>query len=941
MMDKKTVGKIIGATAVVLGTAFVAMSIVAKAKKGSSVYDDEPKQKNPLQGKKVVFVPDENDNENADGARGHLEAVGESDYKPGVYDKYFKRAIDIVLSFGGLVVLSPVYATIALAIKIDDPGPVLFTQKRMGQNKEYFKLHKFRSMKMCTPHDVPTHMLENPEQYITKVGKFLRAHSLDELPQIWDIFIGNMSVIGPRPGLWNQDILTAERDKYGANDVKPGLTGWAQINGRDELEIPDKAKLDGEYVEKLGLGMDIKCFLGSVGVFAHDDSVIEGGTGLINNTNELPLPTIAECSVDIDYTEHKKILIAGTGSYIGESFKNYMSQFENYEIDSFDTMSIEWRDIDFSSYDVVYDVAGIAHIKETDENRHLYYEVNRDLAVEIAEKAKANGVKQFIYLSSMSVYGLTVGRICETTPVNPVNAYGKSKLEAERLLWQLADDDFIVSIVRPPMVYGEGCKGNYQLLRKFALKFGFFPDYDNERSMIYIDNLSSAVRGIIHNCKAGLYFPQNLDYVKTFDMVKEITEANGKKFKGTKVINLPVKVLTDKIGLFKKVFGTLTYDKCMNVPNEWIDMKKKSKSINKIEAKELAKKKILLVTFSNISDHQDKVVGLYEAMLNKCDAYLMVADDVQVPVEKTNKTWLVRCPKRPGICKATFDAISLHRIIKKVREEKFDVIFFETLHVWNLPILIAAGKHTTTYQMIHDVIPHGGDSGAKMVDLMNKTVCKLADNIIICNTRFKDVLCERYGISENRVFCTLLWERFPEYNFKKRTGRVLFFGRLNPYKGVDNLQKIITLCPEFQFDVIGKVDSQVQDIIDVIGKEPNVKLNNEYVPEEAIEGIFGNADWILLPYNSATQSGIVLDAYKFSKPVIAFNVGAIAEQVKDGVSGYLIEPGNNIAFAQKMKEVNQMSDQEYENFCKQTYEYGAYNFATSGAVNRFMDIFFK
>lgn len=191
-----------------------------------------------------------------------------------------------MLSFCGLVVLSPVYLGISLAIIIDDPGPVLFTQKRMGQNKKYFKLHKFRSMKMCTPHDVPTHMLDNPEQYITKVGKFLRAHSLDELPQIWDIFIGNMSVIGPRPGLWNQDILTAERDKYNANDVKPGLTGWAQINGRDELEIPVKAKLDGEYVEKLGLLMDIKCFLGSVGVFAHDDSVVEGGTGEMKKENE-------------------------------------------------------------------------------------------------------------------------------------------------------------------------------------------------------------------------------------------------------------------------------------------------------------------------------------------------------------------------------------------------------------------------------------------------------------------------------------------------------------------------------------------------------------------------------------------------------------------------------------------------------------------------------
>lgn len=289
-MNKKKIEKFIKVSAGVLGAAFVVTSVVGKKKSAESKFENEPDQKNSLEGKKVIFVENEDEPENADGARGHLEAVGNSDYRMGFYEKYIKRGIDIVLSFGGLVVLSPLLLGISLAIKIDDPGPVLFTQKRMGQNKKYFKLHKFRSMKMSTPHDVPTHMLDNPDQYITKVGKFLRAHSLDELPQIWDIFIGNMSVIGPRPGLWNQDILTAERDKYNANDVKPGLTGWAQINGRDELEIPDKAKLDGEYVSKMGLMMDIKCFLGSVGVFAHDDSVVEGGTGEIKKniqkTNE-------------------------------------------------------------------------------------------------------------------------------------------------------------------------------------------------------------------------------------------------------------------------------------------------------------------------------------------------------------------------------------------------------------------------------------------------------------------------------------------------------------------------------------------------------------------------------------------------------------------------------------------------------------------------------
>lgn len=271
--------KVILTILAILAVAFILMVILALAKKKSSVYGNEPEQKNPLEGKKVVFVENENEPENADGVRGHLEAVGESSHQAGFYEKYIKRGLDVILSFGGLVVLSPVFFILAVAIYIDDPGPILFTQKRTGKNKQYFKLHKFRSMKMCTPHDKPTHMLENPEQYITKVGKFLRAHSLDELPQIWDIFIGNMSVIGPRPGLWNQDLLTAERDKYGANDVRPGLTGWAQINGRDELEIPEKAKLDGEYVEKLSFRFDVRCFLGSVGVFGGDDSVVEGGTG--------------------------------------------------------------------------------------------------------------------------------------------------------------------------------------------------------------------------------------------------------------------------------------------------------------------------------------------------------------------------------------------------------------------------------------------------------------------------------------------------------------------------------------------------------------------------------------------------------------------------------------------------------------------------------------
>ena len=196
-----------------------------------------------------------------------------------MYRTFFKRLLDIILSGCAIVILSPLLLVIAVAIKIDDPGPVLFRQKRVGIHKTHFSIMKFRTMKMDTPKDTPTHLLENPEQYITKVGKFLRKSSLDELPQIFQIFTGKMSIIGPRPALWNQFDLIAERDKYGANDVRPGLTGWAQINGRDELPIEVKARFDGEYVEKLSFLFDCKCFFGTIGAVLKHDGVVEGGTG--------------------------------------------------------------------------------------------------------------------------------------------------------------------------------------------------------------------------------------------------------------------------------------------------------------------------------------------------------------------------------------------------------------------------------------------------------------------------------------------------------------------------------------------------------------------------------------------------------------------------------------------------------------------------------------
>ena len=422
----------------------------------------------------------------------------------------------------------------------------------------------------------------------TKVGKFIRAHSLDELPQIWDIFVGNMSVIGPRPGLWNQDLLTAERDKYGANDVKPGLTGWAQINGRDELEIPVKAKLDGEYVQKQSLLFDVKCFLGTVSKVSHDDSVVEGGTGEMKKKSyhytdgKSDKELIGNIGfgepVEVDPEAKKKVLITGAGSYIGQSFIQYAKKHypDNFEIEELDMTDAAWRDKDFSEYDVVYHVAGIAHAdvgKVSGEIKSKYYEVNTGLAVEVAEKAKREGVKTFVFMSSMIVYGDSApyGQrkvIDETTVPEPANFYGDSKLQADVTVRELANDTYKVIVLRPPMIYGKGSKGNYRTLAKLAKKLPIFPNVDNERSMLYIENLCEFLCQIMllksYHRNSIVLLPQNEEWTKTSDMVEMIAKASGKKITELKCLAPAVWIgskMPGKIGgLVNKAFGNNCYE---------------------------------------------------------------------------------------------------------------------------------------------------------------------------------------------------------------------------------------------------------------------------------------------------------------------------------------------------------------------------------------------
>ncbi len=256
----------------------------------------------------------------------------------------------------------------------------------------------------------------------------------------------------------------------------------------------------------------------------------------------------------------KRILITGKNSYIGSRFQEWLAKHpDKYKVDAISLRDESWKEKDFSEYDVVYHVAGIAHRKETKENRELYYAVNRDLAYEVAKKSKQDGIKQFIFLSTMSVYGLESGVIDEYTPLKPKSNYGKSKLQAEELIKSLEDDSFKIAILRPPMVYGKGCKGNYPRLANLAKITPIFPDVDNQRSMIYVDNLNEFVRLLIDKRASGLFLPQNKEYVNTTEMVKYIAEIHDKKIRITKLFNFLLRMF--KHGVINKVFGDLVYNK--------------------------------------------------------------------------------------------------------------------------------------------------------------------------------------------------------------------------------------------------------------------------------------------------------------------------------------------------------------------------------------------
>lgn len=863
--------------------------------------------------------------------------------KKPIYEKYMKRIVDIVMSVMGIIILSPVFIITAIAIFVTDPGPVIFTQKRVGINKTFFKLYKFRSMKMSTPHDVPTHMLDNPESYITTVGKFIRKTSIDELPQLFNILEGNLSVIGPRPALWNQEDLVAERDKYCANDVMPGLTGWAQINGRDELEIPVKAKLDGEYVEKLrknsfsGIVMDVKCFFGTIASVLKSDGVVEGGTGEMKKQVRYNIPDTdtqigfgEECTVD--FSQMKKVLITGAKSYIGESFENYATEHyaANFEIDTVDMIDGSWREKDFSEYDTVFHVAGIAHAdvgNVSEETKQKYYAVNTDLAIETAQKAKKDGVKQFVFMSSMIVYGESApyGKqkmITADTKPEPANFYGDSKWQADKGVRALADEKFNVLVLRPPMIYGKGSKGNYPTLAKLAKKLPVFPDVNNQRSMLYIENLCEFLCQVMLIGKGGIFFPQNAEYTRTADMVKKISEATGNSITLTKVLN-PFVWIASKMpgkigGLVNKAFGNSCYAKGISNYNGLNYCKYSlNDSLFKTEGFVFQKKRILFLV-----NHD---VVIYNFRLELVERLLKDGYEVHISSPYGER---IDDLKSLG---AVFHDISMDRHgMNPINEMKLllsyrnllklvepDIVLGYTIKP-NIYGAIAAGERNIPFIAnitgLGTAVENPGLS-QKITIVLYKIAFKKVKKVFFQNTENQqffvehNIAVDKHGLLPGSG---VNLERFSVSEYPKdNIIKFLFISRIMKEKGIEQYleaaQSIKQKYLNVEFHICGFCEAEYEGKLEELNAIGTVIYHG--MIRDVAEFLRGIHCVVHPTYYPEGISNVLLEACASGRPIITTDRSGCREVVEDGINGYMIPQKNS---TELIKAIDKFINLSYE-----------------------------
>lgn len=776
---------------------------------------------------------------------------------------------------------------------------------------------------MSTPHDVPTHMLDNPDQYITKVGKFLRAHSLDELPQIWDIFIGNMSVIGPRPGLWNQDILTAERDKYGANDVKPGLTGWAQINGRDELEIPHKAKLDGDYVQNMGLKMDAKCFLGSVHVFGKDESVVEGGTGEMKKAGRKYTEgkTAQELighigfgePVEVDRAAKKKVLITGAGSYIGEMFQNYAMEHyaDNFEIDTLDMLDPEWDKKDFSGYDIVYHVAGIAHAdvgNVSEETKAKYYAVNTDLTVKVAEKAKAEGVKEFIFMSSMIVYGESAPYGTEKiidayTVPEPANFYGDSKLQADVAVRDLADGKFKVLVLRPPMIYGKGSKGNYPTLAKLAKKLPVFPDVDNARSMLHIDNLCEflcqimLIKEVSEN--AVVLFPQNKEWTKTAEMVREIAEISGKHIRLAKVMN-PCVALGKKVpgkvsGLVNKAFGNNCYEHTLSM-YPGVDYQKKALKESIVCTESSVKKKVLFLVNHDVVIYNFRLELVERLLRDNYDVFISSPYGERIDdLKKLGCHYYEIEMERHGM-NPIKEMKLLTKYKKLIGEIEPDIILGYTIKPNIYGAMAAAEKNIPFVANITGLGTAVETPGMsqKMMIVLYKFAFRKIQKVFFQNTENQEFFIKnKIAIGKHGLLpgSGVNLDRFSVNEYPEdETVRFAFISRIMKEKGIDQYLEAAKIVKEkyknVEFHVCGFCEDEYEGKLTDYN-EKGIIIYHGMIRDVAT--FLENIHCVVHPtYYPEGISNVLLEASACGRPIITTDRAGCREVVDDGINGYMI-----------------------------------------------------
>ena len=847
-----------------------------------------------------------------------------------MYKTVVKRLLDIVISLIGLIVLAIPMVVIVVVIKIDDPGPAIFKQKRVGKDKKHFYLFKFRSMKMSTPQDVPTHLLDDPEQYITKTGRFLRKSSLDEVPQLFNTILGQMSIIGPRPALWNQYDLIEERDKCGANDIRPGLTGWAQINGRDELEIGEKARFDGEYVERLSFGFDCRCFFGTIGKVLRGDGIVEGSA---------EEPEKAESrEIKKDGYEEKKILITGLHSYVGQSFSAYADEHYNgvFLIDNISLRGEDWEAKDFSSYDAVFHVAGIAHSdtgRISEKEKQKYYSVNTELAIRAAEKAKKDGVKQFVLMSSMIVYGdcAKYGHdkvITMDTVPQPANFYGDSKWQADQAVRAMADDSFCVAVLRPPMIYGKGSKGNYPTLAKLAKKLPVFPLVKNERSMLYVENLCELLCRLMLSGRGGIYFPQNSEYSSTGDMVKKIAEASGRRIWVTSLLK-PLVCLGSKIPgrmgkTVNKAFGNLKYEKSMS-KYEGLEYQKVSlaESILRTESNEVNARPKALVLASVASMINQFCMGNIETLKElgfEVDVAANFDSPGNISMEKVAElkdklaesgvgAYQLPFPRSPFEVKAMLS--SLKEAKRLFREKKYKIIHCNSPTGGVVTRFAAKSLRKSGTKVIYTAHGFHFYKGAPLKNRLLyypvEWLCSFwTDTLITIN--HEDYALAKKHMHAKRVLYVpgvgIDVERFADTTVDRAAKRreigvpedaflLLSVGELNANK---NHQIVIRALAEmgnkrihYAIAGMGELHDSLLELAGSLGVGDRVHLLGY---RSDVAELYKTADAYVLPSKREGLNVSLMEALASGLPCIASKIRGNTDMISDGVNGFFVSPGD-------------------------------------------------